>query len=411
TIINQKDGSVNSKTATLQDSHTYKEYADALDEIKEAAKIGGVINDDVKNLVRTQKAVAKYEKELAIYEQKQDFKTQQERNAYIQKWRELLNKSTAEQKKAIAVARANARGNERLEKAINKYKTMIETARIKQTESKERTRLLNLAKRAAQIAKKSSPATKAEIEALIGELDLTSKGLQYGTKLNLQKLAREYEKMKESPNFIPNPDIEKKITRLDRKQIANMQIEDVRELIDVLRGIMHEIRNANKEIGVERAKNISDIVNKGIKETRASKGVGNNRLFTVFNTDSLTPMRKFAQLGGWHAGSVMESIGQQLNDGQHKQMEFTMKSSMHFENFVKNNEKAFDSWSGKNAIWVDSGVSKNGVMIKITPEMRISMYLHSLNADNMRHIDGGGVRIPSKVECKMQRTGDALTRA
>ncbi|MEG2686621.1 MAG: hypothetical protein RR954_05830, partial [Christensenellaceae bacterium] len=153
------------------------------------------------------------------------------------------------------------------------------------------------------------------------------------------------------------------------------------------------------------------IVNKGIKETRASKGVGNNRLFTVFNTDSLTPMRKFAQLGGWHEGSVMESIGQQLNDGQHKQMEFTMKSSMHFENSVKNNEKTFDSWSGKNAIWVDSGGSKNGVMIKITPEMRISMYLHSLNADNMRHIDGGGVRIPSKVECKMQRTGDALTRA
>ncbi|MEG0586231.1 MAG: hypothetical protein RR504_07570, partial [Christensenellaceae bacterium] len=248
------------------------------------------------------------------------------------------------------------------------------------------------------------------IEALIGELDLTSKGLQYGTKLNLQKLAREYEKMKESPNFIPNPDIEKKITRLDRKQIANMQIEDVRELIDVLRGIMHEIRNANKEIGVERAKNISDIVNKGIKETRASKGVGNNRLFTVFNTDSLTPTRKFAQLGGWHAGSVMESMGQQLNDGQHKQMEFTMKSTMHFENFVKKHEKAFDSWSGKNAKWVDSGVSKNGVMIKVTPEMRISMYLHSLNADNVRHIDGGGVRIPNMYLYKKGRVSEAYAR-
>ena len=115
-------------------------------------------------------------------------------------------------------------------------------------------------------------------------------------------------------------------------------------------------------------------------------------------------------MGGWREGSVMEYLGEQLAEGQRKAMEFRRDASGKFQDFIGQNGKVFDDWSGKKAKWIDTGLSKNGKMLQITPAMRISLYLHSLNADNMRHIAGGGITVPDQKLYKQGKIAEAYSR-
>ena len=65
-------------------------------------------------------------------------------------------------------------------------------------------------------------------------------------------------------------------------------------------------------------------------------------------------------MGGWREGSVMEYLGEQLAEGQRKAMEFRRDASGKFQDFIGQNGKVFDDWSGKKAKWIDTGLSKNG---------------------------------------------------
>lgn len=331
-----------------------------------------------------------------------------QRSEMIRQAREAADQGIADQTDISSVIGAErAVADERLRQQKAAYEERTARDRMRRKESGERSQLLNIVRRLDKLSKKSAPEQKNAIQNLIKDIDKTAKGITRKGTLTLKAVKAGYEEAAQDLNFIKNPAIEKKITRLDQKHIADMDISDVRELTDILRGVEHDIRSANREVGIRKAKVISELSEKGISEIRNSRGASGNAFLSLFNSSSLSPTRRFAQMGGWREGSVMEYLGEQLAEGQRKAMEFRRDASGKFQDFIGQNGKVFDDWSGKKAKWIDTGLSKNGKMLQITPAMRISLYLHSLNADNMRHIAGGGITVPDQKLYKQGKIADA----
>lgn len=331
-----------------------------------------------------------------------------QRSEMIRQAREAADQGIADQTDISSVIGAErAVADERLRQQKAAYEERTARDRMRRKESGERSQLLNIVRRLDKLSKKSSPEQKNAIQNLIKDIDKIAKGITRKGTLTLKAIKAGYEEAAQDLNFIENPAIEKKIARLDQKHIADMDISDVRELTDILRGVEHDIRSANREVGIRKAKVISELSEKGISEIRNSRGASGNAFLSLFNSSSLSPTRRFAQMGGWREGSVMEYLGEQLAEGQRKTMEFRRDASGKFQDFIGQNGKVFDDWSGKKAKWIDTGLSKNGKMLQITPAMRISLYLHSLNADNMRHIAGGGITVPDQKLYKQGKIADA----
>lgn len=331
-----------------------------------------------------------------------------QRSEMIRQAREATDQGIADQTDISSVIGAErAVADERLRQQKAAYEERTARDRMRRKESGERSQLLNIVRRLDKLSKKSAPEQKNAIQNLIKDIDKTAKGITRKGTLTLKAIKAGYEEAAQDLNFIENPAIEKKIARLDQKHIADMDISDVRELTDILRGVEHDIRSANREVGIRKAKVISELSEKGISEIRNSRGASGNAFLSLFNSSSLSPTRRFAQMGGWREGSVMEYLGEQLAEGQRKTMEFRRDASGKFQDFIGQNGKVFDDWSGKKAKWIDTGLSKNGKMLQITPAMRISLYLHSLNADNMRHIAGGGITVPDQKLYKQGKIADA----
>ena len=331
-----------------------------------------------------------------------------QRSEMIRQAREAANQGIADQTDISSVIGAErAVADERLRQQKAAYEERTARDKMRRKESGERSQLLNIVRRLDKLSKKSAPEQKNAIQNLIKDIDKTAKGITRKGTLTLKAIKAGYEEAAQDLNFIENPAIEKKIERLDQKHIADMDISDVRELTDILRGVEHDIRSANREVGIRKAKVISELSEKGISEIRNSRGASGNAFLSLFNSSSLSPTRRFAQMGGWREGSVMEYLGEQLAEGQRKAMEFRRDASGKFQDFIGQNGKVFDDWSGKKAKWIDTGLSKNGKMLQITPAMRISLYLHSLNADNMRHIAGGGITVPDQKLYKQGKIADA----
>ena len=331
-----------------------------------------------------------------------------QRSEMIRQAREAADRGIADQTDISSVIGAErAVADERLRQQKAAYEERTARDRMRRKESGERSQLLNIVRRLDKLSKKSAPEQKNAIQNLIKDIDKTAKGITRKGTLTLKAIKAGYEEAAQDLNFIENPAIEKKIERLDQKHIADMDISDVRELTDILRGVEHDIRSANREVGIRKAKVISELSEKGISEIRNSRGASGNAFLSLFNSSSLSPTRRFAQMGGWREGSVMEYLGEQLAEGQRKAMEFRRDASGKFQDFIGQNGKVFDDWSGKKAKWIDTGLSKNGKMLQITPAMRISLYLHSLNADNMRHIAGGGITVPDQKLYKQGKIADA----
>ncbi len=334
-----------------------------------------------------------------------------QRSEMIRQAREAADQGIADQTDISSVIGAErAVADERLRQQKAAYEERTARDRMRRKESGERSQLLNIVRRLDKLSKKSAPEQKNAIQNLIKDIDKTAKGITRKGTLTLKAVKAGYEEAAQDLNFIKNPAIEKKIARLDQKHIADMDISDVRELTDILRGVEHDIRSANREVGIRKAKAISELSEKGISEIRNSRGASGNAFLSLFNSSSLSPTRRFAQMGGWREGSVMEYLGEQLAEGQRKAMEFRRDASGKFQDFIGQNGKVFDDWSGKKAKWIDTGFSKNGKMLQITPAMRISLYLHSLNADNMRHIAGGGITVPDQKLYKQGKIAEAYSR-
>ena len=209
-----------------------------------------------------------------------------------------------------------------------------------------------------------------------------------------------------------NKTLEEKITRLNKKQIADMSNEELADLIKVMYVIKKSVENSKKLLAQEKETEILSTatqVREEIYQSRCIKGKAFISTWTNKNSlKSLTPERQAKRITGGKQG-VFCDIVRALTIGERKMIQFFQRTEQHFTEVVGNKKEM--EWLSKEGITIkyntviretgkdDKGnpifekVKVNGSVV-ITPAMRISLYLQAQCRDNLRHMLYGGVEFP-----------------
>ena len=331
-------------------------------------------------------APTRADKQAAKYEARLDAKDEQ-----IKDLRERYTWNVAQR-----VAQERAKRDSMIAAIKGHQAEVREKERNRRQESRDRDRLLRVARRLAKL--KTTEANRAVINEMIGDLDLVSKGLTTESIENLVKLREWYEgKTTEGsdnydPDFIADKNTLDKLKRLEQRQIKDLTITEVRELTEALLNIEHEIRTAKKLIDSEDRRDAYfqalDIVN----HMKDSKGWKEGVI-----SGMLSPERFARRVTGYAEGDPLQRAMSGLSAGQRTMWDYQRRALQDVSRWTGNRE-FMRRWSGKDARRITiRGKSPVGLSVEasVTPGMLASLYLHSLNDDNLRHIAKGGVTIPS----------------
>ena len=303
-----------------------------------------------------------------------------------------------------AIAKERTIRDQKLQALKDHYAEIQDRRRERREDSNARTRLLKIAKRLQN--KKLPAVNRALLDQYIGDLDTAAKSMTGKTLKNLSELQIWYAGQKENnPDFIADPNVEKALSRLQKRQISSLTAIEVRDLTDVLLNIENEIRTQRKLIDSQDRRDVYHMGQDVIRDVYNTKGSWGGALDKYLVAETLSPVRQIRRMTGYVDTDPLYVLTQGLADGQRDMMAYQMRSSRPFEKFA-NDKKFNERFSGKKAEKIEiRGVTIQGqdVKVNITPAMRVSLYLHSLNDDNLRHIAGGGITIPDE---KLYRKGD-----
>lgn len=298
-----------------------------------------------------------------------------------------------------------------------------ESQKTAREERELRTELLHMAQRLSRI--KVGSQWKDEADYLIGQLDtiskrmtgctivgeyignISSEGIEVkefkknGKKLvNLVDLKRWVDTMlAENPNFRPDAATMKKLQRLDRTSIDDLTMGQVRNLLNAMSNLEHEIEYSNKLIRSEEKREITVLSSIVRSDIEASGGVTpasvEKFLSDYITTQGLSPIRFLRRITGYKDSDPLYRAALELQRGETKMLDFQRRAEERFRSFQEN--KSFmESLSGKKseAIEITGRTDKGIKTLKITPDMRIAIYLHSRNDENINHAELGGMLIP-----------------
>ena len=312
----------------------------------------------------------------------------EQKNARIAEIRKEGQRRTKE-----ALARVRADRNEKLAALKQHYEEIAADRRARRIDSEARTRLLKIARRLKN--RKLPRATKALIQQYIGDLDLVAKSMTGASVEKLTDLREWYENQKErNPDFIPDSRVEELLKRLSRRKISELSADEVADLTTVLLNIENEIRTQRELIDSQVRHDTYVAGETAVADIEGSGGKP-RLLDKLLINDVLTPLRLMHRLVGYVDSDPLYIATQELADGQRKMMDYQRRANKPFEKYLQ--DKAFvASIAGKKAKAIKiTGMGRNGkTTVEITPAMRMSLFLHSKNEQNMRHIAYGGVTIP-----------------
>ena len=310
---------------------------------------------------------------------------------------------------------------ENLRRSFDEKRQGERTAR---QEQKDRDALLHLAQRLDLV--KVGSQWKAKAAELVGNLDTIAKSMTGRTIIgdrigNLSAdgietvgeddLGRKYvdletlrdwvwEMQAQNPDFMPDRRTMEKIGRLDKVQIADMDIGDVRALLNAMQNLENEMRTSRKlidaqdkrDVAVQTAETVSDI-----ESARGVRPVGVKKAWSdLIVTEGLSPVRFLHRVTGYNDEDPLYRAAQALQKGETKMHDYARRAEAMFRGFME--DKAFmGSLAGPKARTIEvTGLGPGGTKetVKITPDMQIAIFLHSFNNDNVRHAERGGFVVP-----------------
>ena len=333
----------------------------------------------------------------------------------VQQVREQANERLARQREQskqrmqTAIARERKRRDERVQQLKDHYTEVRKNQAARRADSKARTRLLNIARRLQN--KKLPAVNRALLDQYIGDLDTVSKGITGKTLEKLSDLQSWYNDRKENdPDFISDPNIERTLSRLSKRHISDMTADEVADLTRILLNIENELRTEHKLIDEAERRDTYHLGQETIQDiynTKGSRGV----LDKFIVTETLSPLRQVRRMTGYVDSDPLYKLTQSLADGQRAMLDYQMKAERPFEKFAS--DKAFSkTFSGPKAEGIQiTGFTKDGAKtVTITPAMRVSLYLHSLNDQNLRHIKEGGITVPDEKLYRKGKLEEAYAR-
>lgn len=414
-IINEADQVIRMTEVGTALKPTYRsvEYGDDYDSI--AYTIGQELiaeyfnaNADPEYLNRIEKIKQDMRAEFAERENYLKKQKLEDIKVLTEKYNNAQGELKAKYKEQIKRLRSDARYN--LEKLNEHYRQIEKIKSVKKFDREARQKLLKAAQSLSKM--KGGQEFEAAKNALIGDLDLIAVGMRKDTREALMKLREEatnqaaVDKDYAETEFAQLSNL---FERLNKKQIKDMSGEDVAELTQKIIALKYAQQTYQRTLREDLGQYIATLGRKAIEQQNNVKGIDiNNQLKKAFGTYKLymlDPMRGSAMLDGYQKDGVMSLLAKGLNDGQTKSEQFIQKSTEMFNEYLRKHKEFADSFSKP-----DIPITVNGRQYMISKGMRISMYLHSLNNQNMRHIRFGGLQVPDAGLYEKGRYTDAYTK-
>jgi hypothetical protein len=319
-------------------------------------------------------------------------------------------------KRYHALNRVKERQERKIREATEKRKASAE----KKADMAARQRLLAVAKKLESLAKKSDAEKQAEIQKLIGHLDLAAVSITDKKLEKLKDIKNFYDGMKNDPDFIEDKRIEKTLERLEKKQISDLDLYDVQELTDVLLAIEHKIRTDAYATETEDKRKISVQANetmRNIENSSGSKASGIGKFADNLIVGVLTPTREARRITGYVDNDPLYLGMKNMQSGQVDMFDYAMKAEKMFEKYT-NDKKFMESITGAKAKTYTYNITEKDAKgreigkrkIELTAGMRISLLLHNLNSSNQGHMKIGGVTIPDAKLYKAGKMQEAYAR-
>lgn len=325
---------------------------------------------------------------------------------------------------------------ENLRRSFDEKRQGERTAR---QEQKDRDALLHLAQRLDRV--KVGSQWKAKAAELVGNLDTIAKSMTGRTIIgdrigNLSAdgietvgeddLGRKYvdietlrdwvrEMQAQNPDFMPDKRTMEKIDRLSRVQIADMDIGDVRALLNAMQNLENEMRTSKKLIDAEDRRDVAVQTAETISDIRGSKGVPLTGVKAAWNrliiNEGLSPVRFLHRVTGYNDADPLYRATQALQKGETAMHDYTRRAEAMFRGFMED-KKFMASLAGEKARTIQiTGLDESGhsLTLPITPDMQIAIFLHSFNNDNIRHAERGGFVIPDLALLRKGKVEEAYT--
>lgn len=325
---------------------------------------------------------------------------------------------------------------ENLRRSFDEKRQGERTAR---QEQKDRDALLHLAQRLDRV--KVGSQWKAKAAELVGNLDTIAKSMTGRTIIgdrigNLSTegietigeddLGRKYvdietlrdwvrEMQAQNPDFMPDKRTMEKIDRLSRVQIADMDIGDVRALLNAMQNLENEMRTSKKLIDAEDRRDVAIQTAETISDIRGSKGVPLTGVKAAWNrliiNEGLSPVRFLHRVTGYNDADPLYRATQALQKGETAMHDYTRRAEAMFRGFMED-KKFMASLAGEKARTIQiTGLDESGhsLTLPITPDMQIAIFLHSFNNDNIRHAERGGFVIPDLALLRKGKVEEAYT--
>lgn len=282
----------------------------------------------------------------------------------------------------------------RLQKDIAKQK--IDDIRRRGTESKERQQLLKLMQRLKRV--KTKPELMAAISEIIGDYDTVAVNITGRKVAELGTIQDEFlaEQKRlivegEAPKIMTQA-LKDKLARLDNKKIGDMSIEEVRSLTEALLEIETRVKAEKKLLNDEFKQTTKEAGRQIIKELNheKAKGVDANLAKKKNNGkyDHLRARTFFLNLCGYNENSTLYKFFDAILEGRRNTLLYKQTQDNRLSPWTKDKEY-MKTIIGKDAEGIDIGGG-----VKVNKASLIALYLHSMNDDNMKHIEHGGIEIP-----------------
>lgn len=358
---------------------------------------------------------------------------------------------------------------DQIQKVKDRYQERAQAERDRKAEQELKRRLLWHGNRLKRMGRTATPEQQAEIGKIIGEINLACQNMTKTTVVRdyIQGMSTEsipadgyrdradprrtmsaeeaaqnpemrgdkvvdvsdlkawYEEQKRTnPDFIADRRVEEILANMDKKQIGEMTPREVQQLLDVALNIENEIRTQKKLIDTADRREVYQQVLEVIGDIESTRGRGDRNLPKAIGAvkdggrwlvdGTLTPVRLLRRFTGYQDSDPLYRAALDLQQGELKQLDYQRRAYARFESFTKD-RKFMDYLAGKGKqkpIEI-TGMNERGeqVSCRITPDMRVALYLHSKNYQNLRHIQRGGIEIPDYAAYVAGRYTDAYDKA
>ena len=234
-------------------------------------------------------------------------------------------------------------------------------------------------------------------------------GSKTKTQQRFEDLQRKYALLKEDADYMYASEYNEKlagmiedITELFReKSINQLSNDELQKVYDTLSALQKSITDAAKLLDMETRYDAYEYAEKVWREIGEAKGYKDTvigRVGEKYVNSQLSPIREFRRQVGYKPDSAWVKMAEELNKGQLKETQTLMEGTRFFDSVIqgKTNQKKLETFQGKKTKWINTLKDVKGDIVEISPAMRVSLYLHSKNKSNMRHILGGGFTVPEK---------------